>query len=53
LCQRWEANSYGYHGDDGKKFAASGVGEEYGPKFGAGDVVGAGLHLDKQEMFFT
>jgi hypothetical protein len=27
----WEANSYGYHGDDGRKFAASPRGDAYGP----------------------
>ncbi len=45
--------SYGYHGDDGRKYASTGMGEEYGPHFGAGDVIGAGLHLETQELFFT
>ncbi|KAK9806165.1 hypothetical protein WJX72_003712 [[Myrmecia] bisecta] len=49
----WEANSYGYHGDDGKKFNNMAHGQDYGPKFEAGDIIGAGLHLGKQEMFFT
>ncbi|KAG2484878.1 hypothetical protein HYH03_016362 [Edaphochlamys debaryana] len=49
----WEVGSYGYHGDDGKKFCGSGMGEEYGPTFGAGDTVGAGIHLGRQELFFT
>ena len=29
------------------------MGEEYGPHFGAGDTIGAGLHLEAQELFFT
>ncbi len=49
----WEPGSYGYHGDDGKKFHANGSGEAFGPQFGAGDVVGAGLHIQRQEIFFT
>lgn len=51
--RRWEPNSYGYHGDDGRKFLNSGKGEEYGPTYGTGDSVGAGLHFGKQEIFFT
>eukprot|EP00983_Pelagomonas_calceolata_P131774 1161809-Pelagomonas_calceolata.AAC.4 len=50
---RWEANSYGYHGDDGQKYSSSGKGEEYGPMFGTGDVIGAGIHLSRKEIFFT
>ena len=49
----WENGSYGYLGEDGKKYSGSKNGEDYGPKFGAGDVVGAALHLGKQEIFFT
>ncbi len=37
----WDAGSYGYHGDDGNRFAANGRGTKYGPKYGTGDVVGA------------
>lgn len=50
---RWELNSYGYHGDDGHKFSASGHGAPYGPRFSTGDTVGAGIDLDKREIFFT
>lgn len=53
LIYRWEQGSYGFHGDDGHIFHAAGVGEEYGPKWGTGDTVGAGLHLGRQEIFFT
>ena len=49
----WEPNSYGYHGDTGHKFAGSPNGSEFGPSFGTGDVVGAGIHLEKQQIFFT
>eukprot|EP00879_Flechtneria_rotunda_P014464 GHRR01015113.1.p1 GENE.GHRR01015113.1~~GHRR01015113.1.p1 ORF type:complete len:351 (+),score=113.33 GHRR01015113.1:510-1562(+) len=50
---RWESNSYGYHGDDGRKFYNSDKGEEYGPKFGTGDTIGACLHFGSQEIFYT
>ena len=50
---RWEPDSYGYHGDDGKKFGGSAKGEEYGPKFTKGDTIGAAYNLAKQEIFFT
>lgn len=49
----WEPNSYGYKGDSGKKHANCTRGEEYGPPFGAGDTIGAGFHLGRQEVFFT
>lgn len=49
----WEPNSYGYHGDDGCKFYNSSSGSVYGESFGNGDVIGAGIHLEKQQIFFT
>lgn len=49
----WEPNSYGYHGDDGKKFHSNGLGESYGPTFTTGDVIGAGILMEKQEIFYT
>lgn len=49
----WEPNSYGYHGENGHKFSASQTGMEFGPRFGTGDVIGAGIHLEKQQIFFT
>ncbi len=52
-CSRWEPHSYGYHGDDGKKFHNHGQGHDYGPTYSTGDVIGAGVHLERQEIFFT
>ncbi|PSC76243.1 Ran-binding 10 [Micractinium conductrix] len=51
----FESHSYGYRGDTGRKHhsALPARGEEYGPAFGPGDVVGAGIHLTKHEIFFT
>lgn len=48
-----EQNSYGYYGETGRKYRGGDDGEDYGPAFGKNDVVGAGIHLRKQEMFFT
>ncbi|KAH8920858.1 SPRY-domain-containing protein [Atractiella rhizophila] len=39
----WERESYGYHGDDGFIFEASGNGTAFGPKFTTGDTIGVGL----------
>lgn len=49
----WEPNSYGYHGDDGRRFHAQPKGDEYGPTFGTGDTIGAGIHWGRQEIFYT
>jgi hypothetical protein len=48
-----DSGSYGYQGDDGRKFEDNGQGEAYGPKFGAEDVIGCGLHFGTREIFFT
>ncbi|GMR53292.1 hypothetical protein PMAYCL1PPCAC_23487 [Pristionchus mayeri] len=62
LCQKsvkmnrlpgWDAQSYGYHGDDGNFFSASGTGVAYGPTFGKDDVIGCGLNLVRKTVFFT
>lgn len=49
----WDENSYGYHGDDGNIFAASGSGHAYGPTFTTGDVIGCCFNLADKTIFFT
>lgn len=49
----WHPHSWGYHGDDGKKFAGDGVGVLYGPTYGTGDVVGCGVDFASRTAFFT
>ncbi|GAB2217538.1 hypothetical protein Droror1_Dr00000735 [Drosera rotundifolia] len=40
----WEANSYGYHGDDGFLYRGQGRGEPFGPTYTTGDTVGCGIN---------
>ncbi|CAI8583065.1 unnamed protein product [Vicia faba] len=49
----WEANSCGYHGDDGLLYRGHGKGENFGPTYTTGDIVGAGINYAAQEFFFT
>lgn len=49
----WEANSYGYHGDDGLLYRGHGKGETFGPTYTTGDTVGGGINYSAQEFFFT
>jgi len=49
----WAKGSWAYHGDDGALFIESGQGISYGPTYGSGDVIGCGVDLHKNEMFFT
>uniref|UniRef100_A0A2P2LW64 B30.2/SPRY domain-containing protein n=1 Tax=Rhizophora mucronata TaxID=61149 RepID=A0A2P2LW64_RHIMU len=49
----WEANSCGYHGDDGNLYRGQARGEPFGPTFTAKDKVGAGINYASQEFFFT
>mmetsp|Transcript_18268 Transcript_18268/g.25585 ORF Transcript_18268/g.25585 Transcript_18268/m.25585 type:complete len:427 (-) Transcript_18268:292-1572(-) len=49
----WEDGSYGYNGEDGKKYHEAFRGEPYSEPFTAGDVIGCGIIYHKQEMFFT
>lgn len=49
----WEANSYGYHGDDGMLYRGQGKGEQFGPTYTTGDTVGGGINYASQEFFFT
>ncbi|KAH9758047.1 Ran-binding protein M-like [Citrus sinensis] len=41
----WEANSCGYHGDDGLLYRGQGKGEAFGPTFTTNDTVGGVLAL--------
>eukprot|EP01122_Echinamoeba_exundans_P015246 TRINITY_DN7151_c0_g1_i2.p1 TRINITY_DN7151_c0_g1~~TRINITY_DN7151_c0_g1_i2.p1 ORF type:complete len:339 (+),score=22.68 TRINITY_DN7151_c0_g1_i2:56-1018(+) len=52
-CPGWHLGSYGWHGDDGSLFLHNPFGQEGPGKFGTGDVVGAGIHLDSSSGFFT
>ncbi|XP_071716338.1 ran-binding protein M homolog [Rutidosis leptorrhynchoides] len=49
----WEANTYGYHGDDGLLYRGQGRGEAFGPTYTVGDTVGAGINYALQKIFFT
>ena len=50
----WDKCSYGYHADDGKAFCgASNAGEDYGPMFTTGDVIGCGLNFLDRTIFYT
>ncbi|KAA1468420.1 SPRY-domain-containing protein [Dentipellis sp. KUC8613] len=49
----WEKGSWGYHGDDGCSFAAEKQGNPYGPTYGGGDIIGAGIDFTQHRAFFT
>ena len=49
---RWEPGSYGFAAEDGHKWHNY-AGDDYSAPLKTGDVVGAGLHLERQEIFFT
>ncbi|KAL9234615.1 hypothetical protein vseg_009469 [Gypsophila vaccaria] len=55
MCRQpgWDANSYGYHGDDGLLYYDGRSGEPFGPTFTTGDTVGAGINYASQELLFT
>lgn len=48
----WDSESLGYHGDDGHLYHGTGR-LRFGPVFGAGDVVGCGVDLERREVFFS
>ena len=49
----WDMGTYGYHGDDGKKFASQGWGTPYGPTFRQNDVIGCCMNFENQSCFYT
>ncbi|KAL3920689.1 MAG: hypothetical protein SGILL_003130 [Bacillariaceae sp.] len=50
----WDRQSFGYHGDDGGLFHASGgMVKEFGSKFGEGDTIGCGIDYVNKGIFFT
>ncbi len=49
----WEKSSYGYHADDGCVFNSSATGQQFGPQFTTGDVIGCGFNLVDRSIFFT
>ena len=49
----WDKLTIGYHGDDGKLFYQNQKGYTYGPTYGKGDVVGCGVYLGNNTVFFT
>ncbi|TWU72496.1 hypothetical protein ED733_001840 [Metarhizium rileyi] len=49
----WEAESWGYHGDDGRCFTGQNIGRPFGPTFNAGDVIGCGVNFRDHTAFFT
>lgn len=56
LHSRSEQGSYGYCSETGQKMSATSGqqrGADYGQPYTTGDTVGAGIILERQEMFFT
>ena len=49
----WDKGSYGYHGDDGKKFRGCGAGEPYGPVYTTGDIVGCVVNYMAGSIGYT
>lgn len=49
----WFNGSWGYHGDDGKKFAGTAsFGDDYSQTYGVGDTVGCGVD-EGGSLFYT
>ena len=50
----WDAESFGYHGDDGGIYHGRGeMLRRYGPSYGPGDTVGCGLEYGSRRVFFV
>ena len=48
----WSAHSYGYHGDDGRKFGANSTSSEW-TVFALGDIIGCGFDMTRRAIFYT
>lgn len=48
-----EYHTWGYHSDDGKAVACQTPGNEYGPVFGCGDIIGCGIDFSSNTIFYT
>ena len=50
----WAASSWGYHGNDGKKYNnLPSVGLRYHDSYNTGDIVGCGINIKTGKLFFT
>lgn len=48
----WKKHSYGYHGDDGKKFGEGKTPGDW-PLYELDDVIGCGINFETDSIFFT
>ncbi|TCD65876.1 hypothetical protein EIP91_002035 [Steccherinum ochraceum] len=49
----WEKLSWGYHADDGWAFPGHKEGNQYGPTFDTGDIIGCGVDFSQHRAFYT
>ena len=49
----WEEETIGYCGNDGNIYNGSQSGSTFGPRFKTNDVIGCGLELENNTVFFT
>ena len=48
----WVVHSYGYHGDDGRKFGANSTPGDWS-LFTVGDIIGCGFDMTRRAIFYT
>jgi hypothetical protein len=48
-----DSRSFGYYGEDGRKYKDGGKGTNYGSTFGHKDTIGCGYNSRNHEIFFT